>query len=161
LPRLLPAQARAIELGVSEGEFSVELLRSSNIAHLTCIDAWAENRGHDHKQFERTVARLDPFKGRVTVMRATFAAALAFFEDNTLDLVYVDGYAHEGESGAIAQWYPKVKPGGIFAGHDYHQQWPLVLEAVARLAAEHKLTIHVIPAEKGIYKFPSWYVVKC
>lgn len=146
---------------MAEGKFSEQLLQHKNIAHLTSIDAWAGDRGHNDKEFNDAVLRLEPYRGRSTVMRARFEHAIAFFKDDSLDLVYVDGYAHEGETGAIPAWWSKVKPGGILAGHDYSEQWPLVLEEVARLAARHALTITVIPAEEGRYTFPSWAVRKC
>lgn len=59
--------------------------------------------------------------------------AVAQFEDNSLDAVMIDG-AHDRENVAfdLRAWYPKVKSGGIIAGHDFspHLDWAKDLVAV-------------------------------
>ena len=46
--------------------------------------------------------------------------ALANFPDGSLDFVYIDG-AHDFKNVAmdVCEWVKKVRPGGIFFGHDY------------------------------------------
>lgn len=40
--------------------------------------------------------------------------------DESLDFIYIDGnHQYSSVLEDIKLWYPKVKPGGIFAGHDY------------------------------------------
>lgn len=48
------------------------------------------------------------------------ADSAALFEDGSLDGVFIDA-AHDYDSVVrdVAAWFPKVKPGGIIAGHDY------------------------------------------
>ena len=54
------------------------------------------------------------------------------FQDGELDGCFIDA-AHDYESASrdIAAWHPKVKPNGIWAGHDYPD------EQVARAIHEH------------------------
>lgn len=65
------------------------------------------------------------------------------FADESVDFVFIDG-CHEVESVRrdIADWYPKVKVGGIIAGHDYqlnaHHQWPGVPQAVHEFLTEEQ-----------------------
>lgn len=160
LPHTIPPGATAAELGVAEGLFSEQLLESGGLSILYSIDRWAGDRGHDEVQYRRAVARLEPFGGRSEIMRMDFDQAALLFPDHALYLVYIDGYAHEGPASTIKDWWPKVKRGGILAGHDYGQQWPLVTGQVDAFVEQHGLALHVIPAESGKYTFPSWAVRK-
>ncbi len=53
-------------------------------------------------------------------------------KDKSLDFVFVDA-SHDYESVVkdFNAWAPKVKPGGIFSGHDVH--WPGVIQALNEL----------------------------
>jgi predicted O-methyltransferase YrrM len=57
--------------------------------------------------------------------------ASKMFEDDSLDFVFLDA-AHEyvPVKQDIAVWWPKIKPGGILAGHDYDYIFPGVVKAV-------------------------------
>jgi predicted O-methyltransferase YrrM len=42
------------------------------------------------------------------------------FADGYFDFVYIDDdHSDAGITTSLAAWYPKVRPGGILAGHDY------------------------------------------
>jgi hypothetical protein len=44
------------------------------------------------------------------------------FKDNSLDYIYIDGnhdYDHAKQD--LKLWWPKLRPGGLMAGHDYLQ----------------------------------------
>ena len=44
----------------------------------------------------------------------------AFFEDERLDFVFIDAnHSYEACLEDIRLWFPKVKPNGVIAGHDY------------------------------------------
>jgi predicted O-methyltransferase YrrM len=150
---------RAVELGVAQGLFSEELLRASPFLRLASIDSWDDPaRGHDDEEFKAACARLAPYGPRSIVMRKTFRDALDLFPNNSLDFVYVDGYAHTGQDSGrtLHSWWPKVKPGGVFAGHDYDSQWPLTVQEVDAFAAKWKLKLQFTMHDE----FASWYVRK-
>ena len=48
-------------------------------------------------------------------------------KNGSLDFVYVDGdHSYEGVKRDLDDYYPKIKPGGLFCGHDYYyptQRW--------------------------------------
>ena len=50
-----------------------------------------------------------------------FVKVIRHFEDESLDFVYIDGF-HEFDyvMSDLIFWTPKVRPGGIVAGHDYY-----------------------------------------
>lgn len=54
------------------------------------------------------------------------------FEDKSLDIVFVDGnHAYQYVLEDLEDWYPKVKEGGIFCGHDYHARKGMRYHCVA------------------------------
>jgi len=59
--------------------------------------------------------------GDVFFHRSTSVAAAETFNDATLDLVYIDA-DHKWWSVVqdLAAWWPKVRPGGVMLGHDFH-----------------------------------------
>jgi SAM-dependent methyltransferase len=60
--------------------------------------------------------------------------AAAQIPDATIDMVFLDTcHTLEGTRAAIRAWLPKVRPGGIFAGHDFTPGWPGVVQAVGEL----------------------------
>ena len=67
----------------------------------------------------------------VTQIVADSTKAAKMFQDYSLDFVFIDA-AHDYVSikRDIAIWWPKVKVGGILAGHDYDHLFPGVVQAV-------------------------------
>ncbi|MBN8829345.1 MAG: class I SAM-dependent methyltransferase [Sphingomonadales bacterium] len=153
-----------VELGVAGGDFSERILQRSKIGYLYSIDMWAGDRGHDMQQYREAIARLSPHRQRNATLRMRFDEALPLFPDRSLDFIYVDGYAHDGELNGqtFNDWLPKLKPGGIIAGDDYHPDWPLVMAAVDRFVVEHGLELHVIQCGEDSWnsKYPTWFAMK-
>ncbi len=55
------------------------------------------------------------------------------FEDNSIDFIYLDAsHDYENVCKDIISWMPKVKEGGVLAGHDYNS-WGGVTQAVNEL----------------------------
>ena len=148
-----------VELGVAKGNFAVDLMRANRNAWYIGIDRYAGDRGHDGKQYREARGRIGHLGGNL--YRGTFAEELPIFKDEECDLVYVDGYAHTGQDNGqtLEQWWPKVKPGGIFAGHDYHPRWQATIEAVNAFTRDHGLEkdLRIIREERG---FDSWWILK-
>ena len=98
------------------------------------------------------------------LLKMRFDQAVDLFDDNSLDFIYFDGFAHNGQLGGktIIDWYPKVKIGGIVAGDDYHDQWPLVKSAVNDISSQLKVDLNITKIlKKNEYsEFPSWYFYK-
>lgn len=156
-----------IELGVAEGEFSERILRETQNSnfYLYSVDMWAGDRGHDVAQYSRVITRLDKYKNRNSVIKLTFDEALPLFPDNYFDFIYVDGYAHTGEENGktFYDWFPKLKNGGIMAGDDYHDNWPLVKNAVDLFSTNIKRDLHVINCHEpnSVWsEYPTWFVFK-
>ena len=76
---------------------------------------------------------------RVRVQRCTSSTAAGIFDPDGLDFVFIDA-EHTAEAVArdLAAWWPKVRPGGLLAGHDY-TNFPGVALAVDQFVARHAL----------------------
>ena len=56
----------------------------------------------------------------VTAHRALSVEAAKEFADESLDFIYIDAtHTFEAVSQDLLAWWPKLKPGGLMAGHDY------------------------------------------
>lgn len=148
---------RGAELGVAEGRYSDHLLSTSALECLACVDKWNDERHPDSERM-KAANRLVRHGARANVVHSTFEAALSSFADESLDFIYIDGYAHTGQEGGrtLLDWWPKLRKGGVFAGHDYHVAWPKTMSAVNRFVAMLDLPLYLTSADE----FPSWYVFK-
>ena len=62
---------------------------------------------------------IDPVKEVVNIVRSISWEAADLYPDNSIDFVFVDAcHDYDSVSKDIFAWYPKVKVGGIIAGHD-------------------------------------------
>lgn len=154
-----------VELGVAEGEFSERVLRMNHLDYLYGVDMYAGDRGHDNKQYARTLRRLERFRNSHSLIKMTFDEALEVFRDGSLDFVYVDGYAHTGEDDGrhFDTWWEKISVGGIIAGDDYSDAWPQVIKSVNEFIRRKSLHMHLINCVEPNSTWsrnPTWFVVK-
>jgi hypothetical protein len=135
LPHLLNERGLvgcAVEIGVKQGEFSELLLDRWAGRHLISVDPWTEapveeyvdvanvpQSEHDAFHAE-TCARLARFGERSSVWRMTGEEAAARVPHHSLDFVYLDA-RHDAPAVRedLETWLPKLRPGGVLAGHDY------------------------------------------
>jgi hypothetical protein len=157
-----------IEVGVAGGHYSEVLLEHSDLSRLFSVDPWSlseanENWLSDPSLYLESVKRLTKFGLRSVVLRMMSVDAAKLFADNSLDFVYIDGWHwHVGINADISAWYPKVKSGGIFSGHDYCAYHPDVIVAVDRLCVDESLTLHKTECDfihEG-HAIKSWLVEK-
>ena len=164
--RLMPAQEGnvGVELGVAQGGFSECMVKSGRFKMFFGVDRYYNDRGHDVEQYKSALRRVG-FNAPYRLLRMTFDEAYDLFEDDSLDFIYVDGYAHTGEEGGstIYRWAHKVKPGGVIAGDDYHPRWPLVIRAVDRFAADTGFELFltsIMQSNTAFSSYPTWAFVK-
>lgn len=150
------------ELGVAAGGFSARMVQSGRFAAFFGVDMYADT--HDTAQYKQALRRAGLF-GPYKLLRMTFAEALDLFEDESLDFIYIDGYAHTGQEGGetIWDWARKVRIGGLIAGDDYHPDWPLVMQAVEAFARDTGFELcRTTEVERGsdYDGHPSWAMLK-
>lgn len=151
-----------VELGVAAGEFSARMVASGRFKEFFGVDMYADT--HDTNQY-KTALRKVGIHENYKLLRMSFDEAYDLFKDESLDFIYIDGYAHSGQEGGdtIWKWARKVKIGGLIAGDDYHEDWPLVKEAVDRFLEytgfEGHVTTEVEP-EINYAAHPTWGAIK-
>lgn len=131
----------AVELGVRKGEFAINNLRMwPSCEKYILVDIWGHQENYidlanldndeQEKIYQETKKLLLPYNDKLLYYRNLTTVAATFVPDSSIDFVYVDArHDYCGCKEDIEAWWPKVKHGGIMAGHDYIT------------AAEHKLHI--------------------
>jgi len=126
------APIRGIEIGVLGGSWTAFMLLSfPNITELFCIDPWKNfedhlyERGHSQEvhnaNFEAYKNKTKPYGEKVHTYKMGSEEAIDEVKKHgPFDFVFIDG-CHDEEfiRRDIEYYYPLVKPGGFFGGHDY------------------------------------------
>ncbi len=124
---------KGAEIGVETGKYSKVLLDNNPNVHLHLVDAWKAYKGYrDHvtqSKVDGLLAtaqdRLKDDTHRITFHRAYSLEAAKQFKDGSLDFVYIDAnHALPYVMDDICAWEPKVRKGGMVAGHDYCKRGP-------------------------------------
>lgn len=169
-----------VEIGVCEGGFSDTLLTNSKLEKLYSIDAWsttcedtkscfkkwAIRKGQVEQAYETTKKKLAKYGERSEVIRSLSFDAVKRFSDNQLDFIYIDAsHRFTGFALDMIQWWPKVRWGGLFSGHDYVNRYRFeVQEVVNGFMVEHKQLFDLTTDDvdrRGKNTFPSsWWCIK-
>lgn len=162
---------QAVEVGVHRGYFAGQLLRHWP-GQLHLVDPWTDvYPGYSSLDREEDYAaclqEIKPYQGRVVIHRSTSAAAAPQFSDASLDFVYIDAvHDEEDVRQDIRLWWPKVREGGILAGHDIvNGIWGAgVRAAVIDFVGKEDLDLFIVPASPHEPPPPDnnggWYVWK-
>lgn len=126
-----------VEIGVNKGESSQLFRHLFPNAHLYLIDPWtltpdylesATPISRKIKHYENAYRQVaDQFKDdpQVTILRKDSLEA-AKEVPGELDLVFIDAnHEYTQVKQDILAWLPKVREGGILAGHDYAPEIPM------------------------------------
>jgi len=170
LIKLLPINSIGVEVGVAQGLFSSELLQNG-VGVLYSVDNWQyipEVTGdgnfpkefHD-KNYAEAIQRLSKYGDRSIVLKGMSIEMASKIPDNSLDFVYLDGaHYYSGVMDDLNAYYPKLKSGGVMAGHDWLNIEDYgVNKAVCEFSIKHGISeIFTIP-ENNIND-ASFYFIK-
>lgn len=111
------------EVGVCRGEFSRHIL-SQWPGTLWMIDAWEPIEGYpepqDHQANWDAAALVAYHHGGASLIPGLSLDIASRTDNESLDFIYIDAdHRYEAVLADLSAWYPKLKPGGIFAGDDY------------------------------------------
>jgi len=126
---------RAAEVGSYEGAFSKMILEKWN-GFLYMVDVWTEldkaiyddgsNQLEPNKTISKVFENIKGYEDRTVLLRTTSYEASKLIPDNSLDFVYIDAnHAYKFVKNDIIYWWPKLRVGGIFSGHDYIKDYTL------------------------------------
>jgi hypothetical protein len=118
---------KGVEVGSFKGKFARTILEKWE-GVLYMVDPWYEledyndmsNIGLNQDAYLEAMRSINDFRDRAYMLRCLSKQAVDLFPDESLDFVYIDGnheYSYVVQD--IKLWCPKVKKGGIVAGHDY------------------------------------------
>lgn len=162
-----------VEIGVYKGVFSENIIKNSKLSILFSVDCWVhfENEiyndvanGSQKEQNDRyieSVKRLSNYGLRSVCLRMKSIDASKLFSDNSLDFVYIDAnHSFEGCKEDIKIWYPKVKKGGLFSGHDYLDEIKKGTVFGVKKAVDEFFNAEKINFLKTNEEYPTWYCIK-
>lgn len=188
-----------VELGVQRGHFAeATLSKWHSCTKYVLVDLWAEQTNYNdmanhvnHASFMReAMRRTAPFKRNgvdIEVCKNYTSWCVGKYADGTFDYIYVDArHDFKGSYVDITEWWPKLRVGGIMAGHDYvtqnqgpaqtGQDWTLnfdgtvdatgtvVKGAVNKFALENGFKVNTGSGEQQSWPrkgpWPSWAIRK-
>jgi SAM-dependent methyltransferase len=147
---------KGLEIGCDVGHSTLTFLKNTTSLDLWGIDPYEgyvdwngvhldnENRQACKKEMLR---RIGNHSGRFTLVEKPSDDAVNDFEDDFFDFVFIDGdHSYEQVIKDIRNYYPKLKPGGLFCGHDLQS-----IEGVNRAVSEFTQEINI----QQVYLLPN------
>jgi predicted O-methyltransferase YrrM len=120
-----PSGSTFVEVGTYEGKsFSylvVEALNAGKEIKMYAVDSFTFHDEHKNKNIlDVFIENMMPVDGKYEIIVAQSWKAADCFEDKSLDFVFLDAdHVAVNFRKDVLAWLPKIKPGGIIAGHDY------------------------------------------
>jgi len=106
------------EIGVCKGENASWILDNSKLEILYGVENWSV-KGCRKCQIE-TENKMQKYVQRFKWIVGDSVIKASEFSDNSLDFIYIDGnHLYHAVKKDLEAWYPKIKTGGLFSGHDY------------------------------------------
>lgn len=140
---------RFVELGVWKGGstsfMGVEILNSGKKIKYDAIDSFGGSKEHGDVSdwlYDEAALNLKPLTdlGVVNLIKGYSLEEVKNYEDNSIDFCFIDAsHEYEDVKKDLEAWLPKVKSGGILAGHDYDRVWQGVIKAVDEVIGKENI----------------------
>jgi len=158
LLEVLPKNATIAEIGVDKGDYSQTILNKTNPSKLHLIDVWKSERYPEklyHEVTHRYSSELK--KGQIEIHRGYSTDVVDDFSDEYFDWIYIDtAHSYQVTRAELEAYRPKIKKGGIIAGHDFiigelETPWKYgVIEAVYEFCNNYDWEIIYLTMERNI-----------
>lgn len=129
LNSIVGPKGNGLELGVYKGDLSVKILNLWPESIMYLVDIWTEigNEYNDvcnnDEQLQNMIDTAKNIKGhehRAHMIRTNSQIASNLFDDEFFDFIYIDAnHRYDAICRDISLWFPKLRKGGVFSGHDY------------------------------------------
>jgi len=154
-----------VEVGVFKAESSCTILQNCpNVKILHLVDNWKPYNDYLKDPYDGRVAyivdqenidiikfmaynniKYSGHKDKVTIHEGQSSEIAKTFEEEYFDFVFLDTYmTYHQAKGDLFDWYPKVKKGGIFSGHDWNVS--VIKNVVTKFRQDHNITSNM-----GVY----------
>jgi len=171
------------ELGVQRGLFSKEMLdRWPNCTKYLLVDLWAHQPNYKdaanvatHKQLSMmnyAKSQTAAYENKTIFIRNYTTLAALDVAEASLDFIYVDArHDYCGVMEDMTAWWPKLKRGGIMAGHDYmtaldqlktqrrgfnpHDDWSICYDGKTVHEGAVKVAVNEFAARVGVHVFST------
>jgi len=139
IARELPEECRLCEIGVADGISALYIARELYLQRkefkLYMVDNMDYGKYIQMKTIYENIIR-SGLGEHIEVIPYDSVKASTLFNDGFLDFIFLDSsHEYQETKDSIKAWYPKLKDGGKFAGHDYFE-YPSVMLAVNELIPE-------------------------
>ena len=138
LPKL-----RMLEIGSYMGESTAMFASSMVFSEIHCIDPFVGKEKFNDSQFYDWEEVYEEFKLNTRFydnikLHMDFSYNIYNkFEDGFFDFIYIDAnHEYDEVKKDIELYLPKLASNGIIGGHDYHEVWPDVVDAVNETVGE-------------------------
>ena len=123
-----------VELGVQRGLFTRGILNSwPSCTYYLLVDIWTQQKNYkdsanfpqdvQNRFYNETLKHTDSFKDKRHICRNFTSVCVEEVADGFFDFIYVDArHDFKGVYEDLVAWWPKLRAGGIMAGHDYVTQ---------------------------------------
>jgi len=164
----------AVEVGTYKGDFGQQIIDKTSPNTFYAVDplrlfpGMISYPGFEFDSQESLDALAEKVSNRFSnqghiLLRGTSKEQSTTFENESVDFVYIDGdHTYEGCKLDIDLWWPKIKQGGILAGHDFcnsvNSKTGLkfgVIQAVTEFVEKNNLKLYTTNES-----YASWLVVK-
>ena len=132
--------------GKSAAYMAVEIANSNKDIEFYCVDTWEGSVEHEGMQelpklYDIFLSNMKPLEKHYFPLKISSLDAVKKFKDESLDFVFIDAsHEYDDVKKDIEAWLPKIKSGGILAGHDYYSEgtdwFPGVKQAVNEILDE-------------------------
>lgn len=113
-----------VELGVHKAQNAAFILdHCPTIESYVGVDLWRTTDDYPTdrlEDFRAAVGVADENIGVLSLLEMSTVGSAELFDDGVVDLVFIDAdHSYEAVVADIEAWWPKVRDGGLLAGHDY------------------------------------------
>lgn len=118
---------KGVEIGTFNGSYAKTILETWG-GTLYMIDPWREDlegysasdKNNFDVSYQNTINNIKGYEDRAFMLRGMSNQMVNLFDNESLDFIYIDGnHEYDYVKEDLKLWFPKVKKGGLVAGHDY------------------------------------------
>ena len=136
----VPEGGHIVEVGAWKGASTSYLAVEAQHKkmRIDVVDTWFGSEEHkemneiiENSLFGTFIDNMRPLINLINPIRTDSVSASKMYSDESLDAIFIDAdHGYESVKADILAWMPKVKTGGILAGHDYIRTYNGVIKAV-------------------------------